>query len=103
MDIGTHVKEGDVLAEIETPEVDQQLNQARANLKNAQANLQIAQITADRSENLFKSKTISSQERDLAKSDLLGQGRRWSLPTRRTSSASSTCRPSRKSTRPSTA
>ncbi|HEV7406013.1 MAG TPA: efflux RND transporter periplasmic adaptor subunit [Chthoniobacteraceae bacterium] len=70
VDIGAHVKEGDVLAEIETPEVDQQLNQARANLKNAQANLQIAQITADRSENLFKTKTISSQERDLAKSDL---------------------------------
>jgi RND family efflux transporter MFP subunit len=70
VDIGARVKEGDVLAEIETPEVDQQLAQARANLKNAQANLQIAEITADRSENLFKTRTISSQERDLAKSDL---------------------------------
>jgi RND family efflux transporter MFP subunit len=70
VDIGAHVKQGDVLAEIETPEVDQQLEQARADLKNAQANLDLAQITAVRSDDLFKKKTISPQERDQATSDL---------------------------------
>lgn len=70
VDIGAHVKQGDVLAEIETPEVDQQLEQARADLKNAQANLELSQITATRAVELFKTKTISGQERDQATSDL---------------------------------
>lgn len=70
VDIGDHVKKGQILAEIETPEVDQQLEQARADLKNAQANLSLSQITAERSENLFKRSTISNQERDQAVSDL---------------------------------
>ncbi len=48
VDIGTRVKKGQLLAEIETPEVDQQLQQARADLQTAQANLRQAQITADR-------------------------------------------------------
>ena len=47
-DIGAHVKQGQLLAEIETPEVDQQLQQAQADLATAQANLRQAQITADR-------------------------------------------------------
>src|SRR5439155_17238731 len=47
-DIGAHVKHGQLLAEIEAPEVDQQLQQARADLQTAQANLRQAQITADR-------------------------------------------------------
>src|SRR5207253_422904 len=47
-DIGAHVKRGQLLAEIESPEVDQQLQQARADLETAQANLRQAQITADR-------------------------------------------------------
>lgn len=70
VDIGAHVKQGDVLAEIETPEVDQQLEQARADLNNAQANLNLSQITATRADDLFKKKTISPQERDQATSDL---------------------------------
>ncbi|WP_157447423.1 efflux RND transporter periplasmic adaptor subunit [Chthoniobacter flavus] len=70
VDIGAHVKQGDLLAEIETPEVDQQLEQARADLKNAQANLSLAQLTDARSEDLFKKKTISPQERDQARTDL---------------------------------
>jgi len=70
VDIGAHVKQGDLLAEIETPEVDQQLEQARADLKNAEANLNLAQITETRAEDLFKKKTISSQEKDQATSDL---------------------------------
>src|SRR5467141_3825717 len=45
-DIGAHVQKGQLLAEIETPEVDQQLQQARADLHTAQANLNIAKVTA---------------------------------------------------------
>jgi RND family efflux transporter MFP subunit len=70
VDIGSHVKQGDVLAEIETPEVDRQLEQALADEKNAQANLQLAQITATRAEDLIKRNTISRQEHDQAVSDL---------------------------------
>ena len=47
-DIGAHVEKGQLLAEIETPEVDQQLLQARAELDTAQANLKIDKITATR-------------------------------------------------------
>jgi RND family efflux transporter MFP subunit len=70
VDIGTHVKQGELLAEIETPEVDQQLEQARADLKNAQANEQLAQITAARWQNLLKTNSVSKQETDQAVSDL---------------------------------
>jgi RND family efflux transporter MFP subunit len=65
-DIGTHVKKGQLLAEIETPEVDQQLEQARADLKTAQANLRQAEITADRWEALWQTKSVSKQETDVA-------------------------------------
>jgi RND family efflux transporter MFP subunit len=65
-DIGTHVKKGDLLAEIETPEVDQQLRQARADLATAQANLSLAVITATRNENLLKTRSVSMQDRDNA-------------------------------------
>src|SRR3984885_1494669 len=65
-DIGTHVKKGDLLAEIETPEVDQQLRQARADLSTAQANLSLAVITATRNENLLKTRSVSMQDRDNA-------------------------------------
>ena len=69
-DIGQHVKRGQLLAEIETPEVDQQLDQARNDLKNAQANLDLSQITYTRQEDLFKKKTVSFEVRDRAASDL---------------------------------
>jgi RND family efflux transporter MFP subunit len=65
-DIGTRVKKGQLLAEIETPEVDQQLEQARADLKTAQANLRQAEITADRWEALWKTNSVSKQETDQA-------------------------------------
>ena len=68
-DIGAHVAQGQLLAEIETPEVDQQLEQARADLKNAQANEHLAQITADRWQNLLKTNAVSKQETDQAVSD----------------------------------
>ncbi len=70
VDIGTHVKEGQLLAEIDTPEIDQQLEQARADLKNAQANEQLAQTTATRWQNLLKTNSVSKQETDQAVSDL---------------------------------
>jgi RND family efflux transporter MFP subunit len=70
VDIGARVKQGQLLAEIETPEIDQQLEQARADLKNAQANEQLAQITAERWQNLLKTNAVSKQETDQAVSDL---------------------------------
>ena len=63
-DIGAHVKKGQLLAEIESPEVDQQLDQARADLKTAQANLATAKITADRWQSLLKTNSVSQQETD---------------------------------------
>src|SRR6202046_104377 len=70
VDIGTRVKQGQLLAVVETPELDQQLQQARANLKSAEANLQIADITATRWQNLLKIDSVSHQEADQAVSDL---------------------------------
>ena len=70
VDIGAHVSQGQLLAEIDTPEIDQQLEQARADLKNAQANEQLAQITATRWQNLLKTNSVSKQETDQAVSDL---------------------------------
>jgi RND family efflux transporter MFP subunit len=70
VDIGAHVQQGQLLAVIETPELDHQLAQARADLKNAQANLQISEITAKRWQNLLKTNAVSQQETDQAVSDL---------------------------------
>lgn len=66
VDIGAHVKQGQLLAEIDAPEVDQQLQQAREQLSTAQANLKLAQITADRYNNLFKTDSIAKQDVDNA-------------------------------------
>jgi len=63
-DIGASVKAGDVLAEIETPEVDQQTRQAEADLAQAQANAQLAKSTADRWQDLFKQHYVSKQDLD---------------------------------------
>jgi RND family efflux transporter MFP subunit len=65
-DIGAHVKQGQLLAVIETPEVDQQLQQARSNLLTAQANLELAAITKDRYQGLLKSNAVSQQDADNA-------------------------------------
>jgi RND family efflux transporter MFP subunit len=69
-DIGAHVEQGQLLAVIETPELDQQLEQAKANLKTAQANEQLAQITATRWQNLVKTQAVSQQSTDQATQDL---------------------------------
>jgi len=69
-DIGAHVEQGQLLAVIETPELDQQLAQAQANLKTAQANEKLAEITAARWQNLLKTDSVSKQETDQAVQDL---------------------------------
>jgi RND family efflux transporter MFP subunit len=65
-DIGAHVHQGQLLAQIETPELDAQLRQARADLETAQANSRLAGITAQRTATLLKSLSVSTQERDNA-------------------------------------
>ena len=69
-DIGTHVKKGQVLADIQTPELDQQVQQAQSDLATAQANYQLAQITADRWQKLLVKNAVSKQESDQFSSDL---------------------------------
>jgi RND family efflux transporter MFP subunit len=63
-DIGSHVAKGDLLAEIDTPEVDQQLDQARADLNTAQANAKLSGTTASRYQQLFQSQVVSQQDVD---------------------------------------
>lgn len=63
-DIGAHVKKGQVLAEIETPELDQQIMRARADVAIAEANWQIADVTAKRWQNLLATDSVSRQEGD---------------------------------------
>jgi RND family efflux transporter MFP subunit len=65
-DIGAHVKKGQLLAVISSPEVDQQLQQARSNLLTAQANLELASITKERYEGLKKTNAVSQQDVDNA-------------------------------------
>jgi RND family efflux transporter MFP subunit len=68
-DIGAHVRKGQLMADIETPEVDQQLQVAQADLKSAQANLDLANTTSTRYQNLLKTNSVSKQETDVAMSD----------------------------------
>src|SRR5271170_4568406 len=69
-DIGSRVNKGDLLADIETPEVDQQLMQARADLVTAQANENLSQITEARYTELLHTDGVSKQEVDNATGDL---------------------------------
>src|SRR3984885_463526 len=63
-DIGSKVKAGDVLAEIDTPDLDQQLMQARASLRVAEANAKLAQITAERWQSLANTDAVAKQDVD---------------------------------------
>ena len=63
-DIGAKVEAGQVLAEIDTPELDQELNQSRAALAQAQANLVLARSSAERWQRLLKDRAVSQQEVD---------------------------------------
>jgi RND family efflux transporter MFP subunit len=65
-DIGAHVRKGQLLAEIETPEVDQQLLQSRSNLSTAQANLKLAEITMNRYQGLLVTHAVAQQDADNA-------------------------------------
>ncbi len=69
-DIGAHVKKGQLLAVIETPEIDEQLRQAQADVATAQANLHLSEVTAARYQELLKSDSVSKQDTDNATSDL---------------------------------
>ena len=69
VDIGGRVEQGQLLAEIETPEVDQQLDQAKADLNTAQANFALSEITANRYEDLLKTDSVSKQDVDNAHGD----------------------------------
>ena len=64
VDIGTPVKAGQLLGEIESPEIDQQLRQAQADLATAEANQKIADLTAQRWRDLRASDSVSKQEAD---------------------------------------
>jgi RND family efflux transporter MFP subunit len=65
-DIGAHVNAGQLLAEIESPEVDQQLQQARADLATAEANFDLAVTTANRYEGLLETDAVAKQDVDNA-------------------------------------
>jgi RND family efflux transporter MFP subunit len=69
-DIGSRVTKGQLLADIDTPEIAQELEQSRAELGTAQANQSLSQITASRFEGLLKTDSVSKQEVDNASGDL---------------------------------
>ncbi len=69
-DIGTRVRAGQVLADIDTPEIDRQLEQTRADMATAEANLRLAQTTADRYRDLIKSNAVAQQDLDNANGNL---------------------------------
>jgi membrane fusion protein, multidrug efflux system len=63
-DIGSHVQKGELLATIDTPEVDQELSQAKASREQIKAALALAKISSDRWQNLRKTDSVSQQEAD---------------------------------------
>src|SRR6266478_9171963 len=65
-DIGAHVKKGQLLAVIETPEVDQQLQQSRGNLATSEANLELSEITKNRYQGLLATHAVAQQDVDNA-------------------------------------
>lgn len=67
-DIGTHVKKGELLADIDTPEIDQELHRAEAVEQQTQAQMELAKISADRWQNLVKTNSVSEQENDVQSS-----------------------------------
>ncbi len=66
VEMGERVRAGQLLAEIDAPELEQQLQQARADLASAEANLRLAQLTADRYQDLVKTDSVSKQDADTA-------------------------------------
>ncbi|RQH03687.1 efflux RND transporter periplasmic adaptor subunit [Paraburkholderia dinghuensis] len=72
-DLGAHVKAGQLLAEIDAPEVDDQLRAARADLVNAQANYELAKTTAARWTEMLQSRSVSKQDTDEKVADMLAK------------------------------
>ena len=70
VDIGTHVRTGQLIAEIDAPEVEQQLQQARADEATAEANARLAKTTADRYRDLIKTESVAQQDLDNANGNL---------------------------------
>jgi RND family efflux transporter MFP subunit len=70
VDLGSRVRSGQVMADIDTPEVDQQLEQTRADLATAEANARLAQSTAERYRDLIKTDSVSKQDLDNANGSL---------------------------------
>ena len=70
-DIGSHVRKGDLLAEIETPEIDQQLDQSRAELERMQANADLAGVTSNRWQTLLAKHAVSQQEADQTRANYI--------------------------------
>ncbi|MGB0123927.1 MAG: efflux RND transporter periplasmic adaptor subunit [Silvibacterium sp.] len=70
-DIGSQVRKGDLLAEIETPEIDQQLDQSRAELERMQANAQLAGVTSNRWQALLAKHAVSQQEADQTRANYI--------------------------------
>ncbi|MGI4854122.1 MAG: efflux RND transporter periplasmic adaptor subunit [Janthinobacterium lividum] len=70
-DIGTNVRKGQLLAVVQTPEVDQQVQQAEANVGTAEANQKLAETTNERWKGLLAKNAVSRQEADQTASDLL--------------------------------
>lgn len=70
-DIGEHVRKGDLLAEVETPEVDQQLDQSRAELERMVANADLAGVTSNRWQSLLAKHAVSQQEADQTRANYI--------------------------------
>jgi RND family efflux transporter MFP subunit len=70
-DIGAHVRQGDLLAEIETPEIDQQLDQSRAELERMQADADLARVTSNRWQALLAKHAVSQQEADQTRANFI--------------------------------
>jgi RND family efflux transporter MFP subunit len=70
-DIGSHVRKGQLLAEIETPEIDQQLQQSRAELERMEANMELAGVTSNRWQSLSAKHAVSQQEADQTRSNYI--------------------------------
>ena len=80
-DIGSQVGKGELLAEIDTPEVDQELHQARAARQQTSAQMDLAKISADRWQALLKSNSVSEQENDSSPAATARPWPIWPMPT----------------------
>jgi RND family efflux transporter MFP subunit len=70
-DIGAHVSKGQLIAEIDTPEIDQQLDQSRAELERMQANAELAGVTSNRWQALLAKHAVSQQEADQTRANYI--------------------------------